>query len=169
MSHVSEKLESKIQRIPRSVSGNFGGLYGVFQTLMEEHGAMVALLLRVNSSSDESVYKDLYPTIRRELLAHETGECGTIYPVLSRYPDIADLVTSHAKEASELKSAITALDVLNYDDARWKFGFEYQVKLVRNHVEAEENDFFPRAQAAIGRQVAEMLELAYQESKSAIM
>ncbi len=169
MSHVWEKLESKFTELPRSVSEGFGGLHGVFQTLMEEHGEMSALLLRVNSSSDESVYKELYPTIRSELLAHETGELAAIYPFLLHYPEISELVAAHAKEANELRSAITALDVLHYDDARWKLGFERLVALVRDHVEVEENDFFPRAQAAIGRQAAEMLLMAYQESKSAIM
>jgi len=141
---------------------------GVFQTLMEEHGELTALFLRINSSSDVSVYKDLYPAVRRELLAHEMGEMAAVYPFVAAYADLESEAVRHGKEAGELKGAIMSIDVLDYGDARWKLGFEHVFALVRSHFDEEETRFFPRAQLLIGQENSEMLEARYQEGKVVI-
>jgi len=147
---------------------NLRSLNGVFLTLMEEHGKLTALFLRINSSSDVSVYKELYPAVRRQLLAHEMGEMAAVYPFVAAYADLAREADRHGKDAGDLKAAIMSIDVLDYGDARWRLGFDHLLTLVRSHFDEEETHLFPRAQLLIGQENSEMLEPRYQDGKVAI-
>ena len=109
----------------------------------------------------------LYPTIRRELLAHEKAELAAVYPELAECPETSTIATRHATEASELQLIINALDALDFGDERWSSAFDRLAGLVKAHIEEEENDFFPKAQAIIGEERAKELESRYEASKSA--
>jgi len=168
MPNTFEKAASKTMGAMKDVKATFKGLHGVFKKLMEEHGEVSALILRVNSSSDESVRRELYPTIRKELLAHEKGELATEYPFLAQFPEMSDIAAEHHREATELESEISALDHLDVGDPRWDIGFERLASLVKKHVAEEEGEYFPRAQEAIGEDKAEMLRTRYEATKSSI-
>ena len=110
----------------------------------------------------------LYPTIRSELLAHETGELKVVYPALAEYPAMSTIVAAHARDADELRNAITALDGLPFGDAGWSPAFERIATMVEEHVAQEEGDYFPKAQKAIGDERAkELLPLFEAAKKSA--
>ena len=160
-----EKAASKTMGAAKVIKATFRGLDGVFKKLMEEHGEVTALILRVSMSSDASVRAELYPTIRQELLAHEQAELAVVYPELAEYPDTRNIAARHAAEASQLQLAIKALDALDYGDAGWSSGFERLADLVKKHVEEEEKEFFPKAQATIGEVRAKALESRYEASK----
>ena len=168
MPNTFEKAASKTMGAMKDVKATFKGLHGVFKTLMEEHGEVSALILRVNSSSDQSVRRELYPTIRKELLAHEKGELATVYPFLAQFPETSDIAVEHHREASELESELSALDHLDVGDPRWDIGFKRLASLVKKHVAEEEGEYFPRAQEAIGEDEAELLKTRYEATKSLI-
>ena len=85
----TEQAASKVMGAAKKAKGTLEGLTGVFKTLMEEHGEVSALLLRVKASDDPETRTRLWPTIRRELLAHEKGELAIVYPMYAQYPAIA--------------------------------------------------------------------------------
>jgi len=169
MPNTFEKAASKTMGAMKDEKATFKGLHGVFRRLMEEHGEVGALILRVNSSSDDSVRRELYPTIRKELLAHEKGELAAVYPFLARYPKTNDIAAEHNRGAAELETAILTLDNLDAADPRWQIGFERLASLVTKHVAEEEGEFFPRAQEAIGKENAEMLESSYDASRGVVV
>jgi len=165
MSNPVESAASKVMGAAKDVKATFKGLTGVFKHLMEEHGKVAALLKRVNGSSDEKVRAELYPTIRKELLAHEKGEVDAVYPVLAQFAETRGIAAQHDSEASELKAAIAAVDALAFNDPSWGPEFERLVKLVERHVAEEESDFFPKAQDVLGENEAKALLPRFEAAK----
>ncbi len=160
-----EKVAAGAMGAMKDVKAGFKGLSGVFMHLMEEHGKVSALLLRVSSSSDEAVRAKLYPTIRSELLAHEKGEIDVVYPALAEYPETSALAAAHARDASSLQAAIADLDALSYSDPGWGAAFDRLVKLVQQHVKEEEGEYFPKGQKVLGDQRAKELLPLFESAK----
>jgi hypothetical protein len=79
MSNSFEKAASKTMGAVKVAKAGIKGLGGVFRKLMQEHGEAGALIKRVSMSSDEEVRRELYPQIRRALLAHEKGELSVVW------------------------------------------------------------------------------------------
>lgn len=165
MPNTMETAASKTMGAMKDVKATFKGLTGVFKHLMEEHGKVGALLKRVHGSSDEHVRAELYPTIRKELLAHEKGEVTAVYPVIARYPATKAMAAEHSTEAHELQAAIAAVDALAFSDPGWSDAFDHLVELVEAHVETEESDFFPKAQDAMGEDEAKALLPRFEAAK----
>jgi hemerythrin superfamily protein len=160
-----EKGVSQVMGAIKDVKAGVKGLTGVFKHLMEEHGKVGALIKRVSMSSDEDVRAKLFPTIRSELLGHETGELKAVYPVLAEYPETSYIAEEHANQASDLKQAIAQVDQLSFSDAGWGPAFDRLATLVDKHVAQEESDFFPKAQKVIGDERAKELLATFEAAK----
>jgi len=165
MPNSVDSAASKVMGAVKDVKATFKGITGVFKHLMEEHGKVGALLKRVKASSEEDVRAELYPTIRRELLAHERGELVAVYPVLAQYAETAGIAAEHQREADELKAAIAAVDALSFNDSNWATTFERLATLVEEHVDEEESEFFPKAQEVIGADEAKALLPRFEAAK----
>ena len=160
-----DSTASKVMGAVKNVKATFKGLTGVFKHLMEEHGKVGALLRRLKGSSDEDLRAELYPTIRRELLAHERGEMIAVYPVLAQFTETAGIAAEHEREAAELEAAIAAVDALSFDAPNWSASFERLATLVEEHVDQEESEFFPKAQAVLGEDEAKALLPRFEAAK----
>jgi Hemerythrin HHE cation binding domain len=160
-----EKAASEAMGAVKDVKATLKGLTGVFKHLMEEHGKVGALIKRVGMTSDRAVRAELYPTIRSELLAHETGELKAVYPVLAQYPETSDIAAAHAREAGELRDAIAEVDAQATSDAGWVPAFKRLAALVDKHVAEEEGDYFPKAQKVIGDERAKELLPLFEAAK----
>jgi hemerythrin-like domain-containing protein len=161
------KAASEVMGAVKDIKATVRGMTGVFKHLMEEHGKVAVLMRRLRMASDEEIRAELYPTVRAELLAHETGEVKTVYRALAEYPAAAKIVVSHAEETSELRSAIAELDSLSFADVAWGLAFERLVELVERHVDQEESEFFPKAQEILGEEEAKALLPRFEAAKSA--
>ncbi len=169
MPNSLEEAASKTMGTIKAVKATVKGLSGVFKKLMQEHGEVSALMKRVSVSADEAVRRELYPTIRKELLSHEKGELSAVYPVLSQHAETLEIAEQHAREASELDAAIKVLDALDLAGSEWVPAFEHLFTLVKRHVDEEESEFFPKAQRTIGEQQAKALESRYEAAKDAAL
>jgi hemerythrin superfamily protein len=160
-----QKITSGLAGAAKDVKAGFKGLTGVFMHLMEEHGKVGALIKHVAKSDDEAVRAELYPKIRRDLLAHEKGELRVVYPALANLPIASGIEMAHALEASELDLAIANVDALAFSDPAWRSTFQRLADLVEEHVEHEESDFFPQAQKALGEERANQLLPEFEAAK----
>lgn len=165
MPNKMEKAASEVMGTMKSVEARVKGLSGVFRHLMEEHGKVAALIKRVSMSRDEKVRAELFPTIRSELLGHETGEVNAVYPALAEYPGMSGIAAEHGHQASELKQCIDEIDRLSFGDAAWGPAFDRLANLVEEHVAKEEGDYFPKAQKAIGDERAKELLPQFEAAK----
>jgi len=142
------------------------GLIGVFNILAQQHKEAGILLSRTKSANEPEKRRELWSQVRRELICHERAELGTVYPVIEENPLSADIARQHADEAMELESAIARIDALGYESNAWEDSVQSLIELVKQHVQREEHEFFPRAQDTIGKEATTALEgpfLAAQE------
>ena len=165
MPNTVEKIASGVMGAAKDVKAGFKGLTGVFMHLMEEHGKVGALIKRVSMSSDVAVRAKLFPTIRSELMAHEKGELKVVYPALAEFPETAAIASAHAHHASEIEAAIAELDALSFSSPSWPPAFERLAKLVDQHVEQEESNYFPKGQQVLGEDRAKRLLAAFEAAK----
>ena len=160
-----EEATSAAMGALKDVKATVKGLSGVFKHLMEEHGKVSALITRVKMSSDEDVRARLYPTIRSELLGHETGELKVVYAAMAPYPELRAIAEEHARDAGELQRQIGEVDKYSYGDASWGRAFDRLAELVQKHVAAEESDYFAKAQKAMGDELAKQLLPLFESAK----
>jgi hypothetical protein len=163
-----EEATSAAMGALKDVKATVKGLNGVFKHLMEEHGKVSALIMRVKMSSDGEVRARLYPTIRSELLGHETGELKVVYPAMTPYPEVRGIAEEHASQAGELQQQITEVDRYSYGDAGWGPAFGRLAELVEKHVTVEESDYFPKAQKAMGDDLSKQLLPLFESAKKTI-
>jgi len=166
MSNTIEQLSAKAVGTVKAVKAGFNGLRGVFLHLAEEHGEVGALLKQLRKSTDAQERRAHFPKVRAELLAHERAELAEVYPPLLNHDSTRELVVLHNQEATQLESAIRAVDAVDPGSEAWGLAFERLFALVQQHVEEEEKDFFPKAQAALGEEAAEALLPRYEAAKT---
>jgi len=168
MPNPIEQAASKTMGAAKVAKATLKGLTGVFKHLMQEHGEVSVLMKRVSMSSDAQVRREHYPKIRMELLSHERAEIAEVYALLGRREDTREMVADHNAEARDLEAAIRGLDMLDPTGSEWGPAFERMAVLVEEHVAEEESNFFPRAQEAIGEDLAKTLLSAYEARKGVI-
>jgi hemerythrin superfamily protein len=145
----------------KAVKARMAGLVGVFNTLVEQHGEVSVLLKSLQKDPEKRT--DLWPEIRRELIAHERGELRVLYPELRAHVETRDFADEHDREAIELENLIERIDTA-LDDT-WRPLFDRLVDAVLTHTEHEETVIFPRALEVIGGDRARELDAGFRAAK----
>ena len=153
-----EKAAAKVAGKTANVQARFKGLKGVFAKLAEQHHEAGALLASAEGAEDFTKRSDLWRVIRKELMSHEQAELQEIYPVIEGYAQTRDLALRHAGHASELETLIQQVDSTAVQSDEWLPALRRLIAKVKEHVEKEENDFFPRAQETLGDDRVKKLE-----------
>ncbi|MCL2450135.1 MAG: hemerythrin domain-containing protein [Polyangiaceae bacterium] len=150
----------------KAAKATLEGLSGIFRQLTQEHGEMAALLIRVKMTTDPEVRRELFPDIRKQLLAHERGEVREIYSAFRQHPDLEGMARDHEVDARQIEQSLEDLSSVDYADGRWDAKFAELVTLVERHVKEEEGEHFPAANRILGRNEAERLRERYLAAKS---
>lgn len=141
------------------------GPSGVFAVLSTEHREITARFARLTQSRDGNERRQLWNEVASILSAHEEAELQEVYPVFDAYPALCDLSEVHGHEVRVLQLLINELNARAAHDEEWSMAFERLHAAVLQHVQEEENDFFPRAEHAIGEDKARALEIPYLSAK----
>ena len=165
----TEKAASETMGAAKAAKATIENLSGVFKELMREHGEVTALLMRLKMSSDLGLRRQLFPTIREALLAHEKGELAVVYPAFREHADLVGYADAHESEATTLEHKIRRLSAMPYDDGHWAIAFTNLVNAVSNHVKEEEGEYFPKASRVLGREASESMEAPYEAKKREII
>jgi hypothetical protein len=165
MPNPIENAVAKVAGMTGAVEARFRGLKGVFMKLAEQHHQVSAMLTRAESATDHTKRHDLWQEIRRELMSHEQGELMEVYPVLEGYDATRQIAREHADRAGELEGLIRQVDAIGYQSDAWLPALQRLIAKVKEHVETEEKDYFPRAQEAMGDEVAKQIEQPFLRTK----
>jgi hemerythrin superfamily protein len=150
----------------KAVKARLSGLVGVFRTLAEQHGEVTMLLERAKVS--DARFAELWPTIRRELLSHERAELRELYPHLRSNENTRALADRHDAEASELEELVKRIDELEVNTTSRRDTFRVLIETVASHAREEETKIFPKAQEALGKDQAGVLEAKFLATKKQI-
>lgn len=152
MAGLMHEVAAKVMGKAKVAKGTIEGLSGIFTTLMEEHGQVAALMMRLKGSSDVGLRRELWPKIRAELLSHEQGELLVLYPVYRAHPELAQIAAEHERDATELTSLIDELAATDIAQPLWADRFSALVQTVQQHVKKEEREFFREGNRVFGSQ-----------------
>jgi iron-sulfur cluster repair protein YtfE (RIC family) len=153
----------------RKVGAALRGEPGIFQRLKEEHGELTSLMNRVASTDSGekgvALRRQLFPKIKRALLAHALAEEEEFYAVLRQYDEIQAIVSHGSEEHAAAEQLLERLEEMDEEPDSWLDVFE-QVRLrMEHHIEQEEEKVFPLAQHRIDKAAAEAIEKRYLEAK----
>lgn len=138
------------------------GLVGVFATLADQH-AQVAIMFE-QIQGDPLRRAQLWPELRRQLVAHEHAEVRELYPTLRQFSQTLAMANHHDDEARELDALIDRLDTAPVDSESWGAVFDKLVATVLHHAkEEEEAKIFPTAQQVLGEARAIELDAKLRE------
>jgi hemerythrin superfamily protein len=143
MTHKLEELASKAVGTIKAAKATMEGMSGVFRHLEREHGEVSTLLLRLELSADPDTRRELWQTIRKELLAHEQAEKTEVYAAFAANPETREMASEHERDAEDLQTTIEELNALATDSAVWQPTLKRLIELVQEHVRDEEEEYFP--------------------------
>jgi iron-sulfur cluster repair protein YtfE (RIC family) len=145
------------------------GLRGIFLRLVQEHGELTALLLRLRMSPDVATRVELFPIVRAELLSHERAEAEVLFSAMRRKEQTRLIAVKHKRTSGEIASLLYQLESLDYASPSWEGGFTMLFNTVEQHMIEEESYYFPIAQRVLGDTVTHALRALYDDSHDAIL
>jgi hemerythrin superfamily protein len=121
--------------------------------LKEDHKAVKRLFHRFEQADDDLVRKgELARTIIGALVAHTFAENEIMYPEVRRaLPELDDDVLESYEEHHVADVLCLELWALPADDEHFDAKMTVLMENVRHHIDEEEQDWFPKVRAGLGR------------------
>lgn len=162
------EVAAKGAGVAKAAGARLRGLFGVFNTLTQQHAEARSLLKRLANTDDKDTQIELWPTLRAELISHERAELDEVYPVMERHGMLREVVQQHQNEAEQLEAAIGDVDGASYATAEWTARVRALEALVVAHAKEEEEQFFPRAEVVLQPETIKDLDQRYRATQASI-
>jgi iron-sulfur cluster repair protein YtfE (RIC family) len=142
--------------------------------LESDHKSLKTKLEALAETSSRAVKrrKQLYEAIRTELEAHTTIEEQIFYPAFRKHLSTSDAEKMYFEALEEHHAARVVLaDLGKADPATPSFGGKAKVlkELVLHHAEEEEDEMFPKARKALGKDLLLELGERMRQRKQALL
>ena len=139
--------------------------------LKDEHNTVEQLFKRFEQAGERAHVqkRQIVDRIIEELSVHAAIEEQVFYPVArAAVPDTETIALESLEEHHIVKWLLSELEEMDPAHERFDAKVTVLIENVRHHVEEEENDFFPKVRAHLGRnQLAEMGETMANAKKTA--
>ncbi len=122
--------------------------------LKNDHKTVEALFKRFEKAGDRAYTEKraVLDRIVEELSKHAAIEEQLFYPVVrATVPDTEDIALESLEEHHIVKWVLSELDGMDPEAERFDAKVTVLIENVRHHVEEEENEFFPKVRAELGR------------------
>ena len=121
------------------------------ELLEEQHEIVKALFKKIEKASRQSAKVKLFDELAANLCAHDAIEREIFYPACERAMGMTDLLGEALVEHGFVEFGLYQADQAR---AEQDFSFKCQVlsEIVEHHVKEEEEDFFPKARRALGKE-----------------
>jgi len=169
MPNPLEEIGAKGVGAAKATLARIKGISGVFKTLVEQHGEVSTMLMRLKASQNPEKRLDLWSKIRVELLSHERGELSVVYPALRDFEQTRQFAEEHDGQASELETTIAELDAIDTASDMFASKLDELIALVQQHVDTEENEYFPTAVDVVGKDLAQELDGRFLAKKEQVL
>lgn len=142
------------------------GYPGIFHHLAGEHAEVSTLMQRIAASSEDSdAREEIFPELRKNLLAHAHAEEQEFYPTLHRFSELEVLVDRCIEEHHKVEEYLDQLDSQNKATKTWMNVFERMMRAVERHVEREEQELFPKAKDLLEPERAEKMQGRFESAE----
>jgi hemerythrin superfamily protein len=163
------KGTAKIAGAAKAIGKALSGYPAIFRHLSGEHGEVATLIKRVAGSSDDpQIRAELFPEIRRSLLAHAKAEEKEFYEPLREFSQTSPLITQAIEEHRRIERFLDELQrTKSGPDASWLATFQNFMRAVEAHVQHEEEQLFPIAKDLLTSEQAAQIDKRYEAAEDA--
>ena len=167
------RAAAKISGATKAIGKALSGYPAIFRHLAGEHAEVATLMKRVSASSDDTeIREQLFPEIRKNLLAHAKAEEKEFYEALRTLPQTASMIPQAVEEHRRIAKYLEQLQRENCATDAWLDTFRAFESAVEAHVQREENELFPASKDAFdsdrAKQIDERYEAAEEQEKARI-
>ena len=147
----------------------------IYEVLKKDHKAVAALFEQIEETTERAQKgrKDLFATLREQLLAHALAEQEVFYkPLLARVEkdrEDRDLLLEAFEEHNVLELLFGDIDGCPVDDERWLSKVTVLREIVEHHVEEEEKELFTLAREHFSKEEAQEIARQMQERKDELI
>lgn len=122
-----------------------------FQLLKADHKNVANLFDQLESARGQAKLR-VFEQIKTELELHTHIEEKVFYPALEEPEETHDLTLEAYEEHAEVKQLLKELSRSRTANKEWEAQAKVLRENVEHHVEEEENELFPKAEAALGEE-----------------
>jgi hemerythrin-like domain-containing protein len=127
-----------------------------FKLLKADHRKVAKLFGELESANGKAKLQ-VFEQIKTELELHTHIEEKIFYPVLEKPKQTHDLTLEAYEEHDVVKNLLRQLSKAKSANDEWEAQAKVLRENVEHHVEEEENELFPKAEAALGEEKIEAL------------
>ncbi len=160
------RVSAKVTGAAKAMEKALRGYPAIFRHLAGEHGEVATLLARVAASSEDiEIRGELFPEIRKSLLAHAKAEEKEFYEPLRGFSRTASMIPQALEEHRQIEQLLEQLHGQSFTSATWFGTFQTLCTAVEAHVEREENELFVAAKEVLDSDRAKQMEESYERTE----
>lgn len=131
----------------------------VFRLLKRDHKEVKAIFKKLEKTSEDSQKARTkgFEQLERELSVHAELEEELFYPRLKEVKKLKDTVNEAFEEHHIAKVLLQELAETAPEDERWAAKLSVLKEMIEHHVEEEEQELFPKAARALGKDESKQL------------
>lgn len=138
-------------------------IYAQLKRDHDKHRAMLKELGELKGDGDQR--KQLFETFRVEIAAHAAAEEESLYATMLGNPDLRDEARHSVAEHKEVDDLIGEMAGLDFASDEWESKFFHMRHRYEHHIDEEEEEMFPAADAKLDDAIEEKLAAVYAERK----
>jgi hemerythrin-like domain-containing protein len=143
---------------------------GIFDRLIADHNKHRKLLSQIAETiGDSEERRTLFEQFRIDVTAHASAEEQSLYAEMMARPDLSDEARHSVAEHKELDDLIGELVEMDMSSPGWLTKFKTLRHDYEHHIEEEEKEIFPAADAELSKAVAAKLGQIFANRKPAEM
>ena len=163
---MASRAMAKVHAKTKEAFTGLSGYPGIFSHLAGEHAEVASLMKQLHSAFDSDTIDELFPEIRKNLLAHAKAEEKEFYAPLRNAPPTQKLVAKAIDEHKKIEEYLGQLNESDRSTKTWMSTFEKFQRAVEAHVDMEEHQLFPAAKDVLSNGQAKEMERRYSEAEA---
>jgi hypothetical protein len=138
----------------------------IYRDLKADHDKQREMLKSLGElRGDTKKRQDLFEKFRLELQSHAAAEEESLYAVMLGNPELRDDARHSVAEHKEVDDLLGELMELDFGSDEWESKFFHMRHRYEHHIEEEEEEMFPAADAALDDEVEAKMAETYEERK----
>ena len=140
--------------------------HDIYADLKRDHDKQRDMLKQLAElKGDGGKRKALFETFRLEVAAHAAAEEESLYATMLGNPDLRDEARHSVAEHKEVDDLIGEMMELDFASDEWESKFFHMRHRYEHHIDEEEEEMFPAADAKLDEATEAKLAEVYEERK----
>lgn len=162
------KATAKVKAAASRVGAAFSGKFAILNTLEGEHTEVKSLMKDVVEAKSAADKRELYRTIRQQLLVHGQGEEQGLYLDCQAHDSTRAMANQGLQDHAQINQLLADIDLLEVGSPEWSRRFAELESVVDRHVAFEENELFVVAKDTLGSDALRDLDGRYKALRKRI-